>query len=160
VETFYAQIGDLIRRENPYGNNLVTADISNNFGDTEDERPFRLNAFKAVGIRVMGFLRDHWATKAFARCNHRLTITQKQQSYHWATLYPEDRTPEYPNDDTAAENAFEPGTVTPPVIQNSADFQLNQVCKALYIPFKYRTPDNRTLDVAILVGYVGSGGGE
>jgi hypothetical protein len=159
---FYSVLGELIRAENPYGGNIISRDITPPFDNTEPNRKSKLDALEAVGVRIMGWLRDRWSLNPVLSCNHRMTIADKQKSYYWTTMYPEVSTTEFPNypDDDAEHGPkfFE----TPPdgVLQNSGDVELHQVCKAIHVPFEYVAEDGRHLQAAILIGYVGSGGGQ
>jgi len=172
---FYGALADLIQSENPYGEEIIVGDITTEFDNSPEQRADKMNKYAEIGVRLMGWLRGFWSTQPIVRCNDRMTITEKQQSFHWITMYHEEGTARFPNDDNAAPNAFDPPTAVPfdiagpnantggrTAVQNSPDFELNQVCKAIYIPFKYKTKEEhpRTLQAALLIGYVGTGGGE
>lgn len=183
--SFYTLLGDLIRDENPYGEqNIVCEDLTpaapNN--NTQANRNARVAGFLQAGVRIMGWLRNHWSENPYQSCDHRMGIDAKRQSYYWTTMYPEDPTASFPSIPDAAPVAgivpnairFEPTAANPevpfnpttvnnpgaPELQNSADIELHQVCKTVYVPFEYDTQDGRRLKAAILIGYVGSGGGE
>jgi hypothetical protein len=168
---FYGDLGTLIADENPYGKKIFALDIATLFDNSEAVRPQKMSALRAAGVRIMGWLRNAWSEKPILSCNDRMTVSEKQQSFHWLTMYPEEATPQFPNDDNAAPAAFDPpkpcneaqfdiNDLNRGVIQNSPDYELNQVCKAIYVPFEYEATDGRRLRAAILVGYVGSGGGQ
>lgn len=156
IANFYTEIGNLIRAENPYGDNVEVADISTTFGESVPERNGKVAALQAKGVQIMGWLRDFWRTRPKEACNHQMTITEKQQSFQWATIY--ENAPGFANAANPPAGPLHPGGAAP--IFNSPNFELHQICKALYIPFQYTTTDGRKLDVAIVVGFKGAGGGE
>jgi hypothetical protein len=177
-------LGELIRDENPYGDDIVCGDLTpvapNN--NNAANRRARVGGFLQAGVRVMGWLRNHWSANPYQSCDHRMGIDAKRQSYYWTTMYPEDPTVSFPSipDDEPVGNIvphatdFEPNAGNPEVpfdpttvnnvgaavLQNSPDVELHQVCKVVHVPFEYVTTDGRRLKAAILIGYVGSGGGE
>lgn len=168
---FYGELANIISDENPYGKTIFARNLSTPFGNTAAQRPSKLNALSQAGVRVMGWLRDFWSEKPILRCNDRMTISEKQQSFYWLTMHHESGTVRFPNSDAVAQKAFDPplpcnqaqfdiNDPSPTQIQNSPDFELNQVCKAVYVPFEYQTTDGRRLTAGILIGYVGAGGGE
>jgi hypothetical protein len=173
--TFYADLRVLIEDENPYGTTIFAPDITTPFGNLPADRANKVNALKAAGVRIMGWLRYFWSVQPQVKSsNDRMTVSEKQQCFHWQTMYDEEGTTRFPNVSPSASTGFVPiadayfdvnepnPAILNKLIQNCPDFEINQVTKALFVPFEYETtdPTPRRLKAAILIGYVGTGGGQ
>ena len=174
---FYAILSEIIRSENPYGTDIKSLDITPTFDSSPGNRKARVDGLKAAGVRIMGWLRDKWSLDPVISSNNRMSLSAKQKAFHWTTLDLDEGSPDYPNVSDEITDKFPADAFDKerggPYKQNSPDVELHQITKAIYIPIEYyqhsKDPNapngigartGRKLKAAIMIGFVGTGGGQ